>query len=496
MFAATRRVLHVCWMLGIAGPVSAQADLERSVTTFPRDTRLVDDIEAETPELAARLAGSLSLDDCIQIALQRNVGLSIARQSRDAVRTEIGAAYGTFLPELTVSGTRTSQETIASSVVEDTESSSSALLTTTLPLGTKVEAGYEYSKTGADRLPAEGPRFSVTQPLLRQAGWRTSTSGVRDAYLAADAEEVALRATVLQVLFDVKSAYYEILRRRRLIDVNRQAVQRDDELVAFSRAKLEAQLATQRDVLSAEIIQAQDRARLVSAEAEYQAALDRMSNILGLRIAREIEVPDIELALAPLPLDAEAWIGKALRDNPDVQRARLDLERDDLRRDVAGNGRLPQLDVQVAYDDLRSSLAEGNVSGSQDRTRTWQGTLTLSYPLFNKTPGNNYRRARLEYEQSRRLVVELERRLTLEVRDAVRNLQRFTDRISILERNIEGARAKVEFATVNFQLGRASNLDITDAQKDLLDAETDHVNELVNYRVEVARLEQLLGGTL
>lgn len=496
MFAAMRRVLSMCWTLCVALPAAAQTDFERSVAAQPRDVRLVQEIEAESPELAARLARSLSLDDCIQIALQRNVGLSIARRTRDAARTEIGAAYGTFLPELTVSATRTSQETIAGTVVEDTESSGSATLSTTLPLGTTLEAGYEYAKTGADRLPGEGPRFSVTQPLLRRAGWRTTTSGVRDAYLAADAEEVALRATVLQVIYEVKASYYEILRRRRLIDVNRQAVQRDDELVAFSRAKLEAQLATQRDVLSAEIIQAQDRARLVSAEAEYQAALDAMSNILGLRIAREITVPDTDLGLAPLGLDAEAWIARALRDNPEVQRARLELERDDLARDVAGNARLPQLDLQMAYDDLQANVTEGSVLGPRDRTRTWQGTLTLSYPLFNKAPGNNYRRARLEYESSRRLVVEVERQLTLEVRDAVRNLQRITDRISILERNIEGARAKVEFATVNFQLGRASNLDITDAQKDLLDAETDHVNELVNYRVEAARLEQLLGGAL
>ena len=85
--------------------------------------------------------------------------------------------------------------------------------------------------------------------------------------------------------------------------------------------------------------------------------------------------------------------------------------------------------------------------------------------------------------------------MTLDGRDTVRNLLRIEERISILKKNIEGARAKVEFAK-NFQLGRASNLDITDAQKDLLNAETDQVNELVNYRVEFARLEQLLGGSI
>ncbi len=54
----------------------------------------------------------------------------------------------------------------------------------------------------------------------------------------------------------------------------------------------------------------------------------------------------------------------------------------------------------------------------------------------------------------------------------------------------------MDFATVNFQIGRASNLDISEAQKDLLDAETEHKNELVKHRVERSRLEQLLSSAL
>jgi outer membrane protein TolC len=82
------------------------------------------------------------------------------------------------------------------------------------------------------------------------------------------------------------------------------------------------------------------------------------------------------------------------------------------------------------------------------------------------------------------------------VREAIRDLQRSSDRIKVLNKTIEGAKDKVEFANVNFQLGRADNFDITDAQKDLIEAETDYIEEIVSYRIALARLEQLLGGTL
>jgi outer membrane protein TolC len=63
-----------------------------------------------------------------------------------------------------------------------------------------------------------------------------------------------------------------------------------------------------------------------------------------------------------------------------------------------------------------------------------------------------------------------------------------------LIKNIEAAREKITFATTMFNLGRASNLDVTDAQKDLLQAEVDYAVELAEYYIEQARLEQLLGG--
>jgi outer membrane protein TolC len=124
----------------------------------------------------------------------------------------------------------------------------------------------------------------------------------------------------------------------------------------------------------------------------------------------------------------------------------------------------------------------------------WTGLVTISYPLGNKALGSAYRRSQIVHQQSERILDDVERQVVLEVRSAIRFLRNNVERLGILEKNIAGARDKLEFATVNFQLGRASNMDITDAQKDLLDAEVDWVNEVIDYRVQLARLEQLLGG--
>jgi len=474
----------------LAGDACGQtpASEARIRTDEPAIEELRREIEAESPDLSQRLSRPLTLEDCIQLALERNLELTVARQSRDAAQLRIGITHGEYLPELQAeaNGLRRQDPTGF-----ERRKDAAVSIVQRLPIGTSLAAGMVFNDTNGDGVRTEAiPSVVLTQPLLRNAGWGRGMSRIRDAHLTADISQISLREAILSIEFQVQSAYLEILRRKNLIEVNERAVARDQELLDFSRAKLSAQLATQRDVLSAEIVLAQDRGTLVNAQAQYQAAMDDMSNILGVRIARPLEIQDEDLAVDPQPIDEEACIAKALEDNPSVQRSRLDLDRSQLARDVAGNERLPQLDLRAGYSQSRTPLA------ANPATRAWEGGVVMSYPFLNKVRGGAYEQAGIAYEQQRRVTLQTERLVTLSVRDAVRNLQRSQDRLSILKKSTEGAQAKVEYAKVNFQLGRASNLDITDAQKDLLDSETDTVNELVIYRLGLARLEQLLGGSL
>ncbi|HZL86173.1 MAG TPA: TolC family protein [Candidatus Krumholzibacteria bacterium] len=447
----------------------------------------------------------LTLEACIAVALERNVPLAAASLESAAVEKEAGAALGTWLPEFGLAAVRTNAHGDSDGLgspeqgtfVETTVNEVAARLTQRLPLGGSLQLLYDLAQTGEEYRGGHAAGFLITQPLLRDAGWRRATADVSDARLAAAGEEATLRAQLLDVVFKVKSSYYQVLRRAKLIEVNQQAIARDQQLLDFSQAKVEAKLATRRDVLSAEIILAQDRSRLVNSETEHAAALDALADVLGLPLEDSLAVVAIELGLDPIADEQPRWVEKALRDNPDLLRARIDLERDELAKNVAGNSRLPRLDLKVAYDDARDAIPQGATTLDARRgARTWQGAIEVAMPILNKPLGDNYRAAQLRHERGQKLRQEAERQTVLEVRDTARNLRRIEERIEVLTKEIQGARDKVEFANVNFQLGRASNLDITDAQEDLVNAESDFVDEVVSYRVELARLEQLLGGSL
>lgn len=462
-----------------------------------------------------RLLRPLNMADCLDIALQNNIDLRLARLDEAAVRTTISEAKGAFWPVLGVNYEHT-RKRLFGEFPDKTEHFDNGFvqLTQLLPTGTTLlaERGALHYRLDPDvsDTPAKQWIFGITQPLLRGGWWRTTLSGVRGAGYDARISQANLDGTRLSVVQQVKTAYYEVIRAAKQVEIAEKAIDRDQQLVLQSRSKLEAGLGTKRDVLSAEIQLEQDRGKLVDAQTASREALDGLARVLGLKVeAHRLEIAEQEVSVDTMTIRESEWLARAMESNPAVRAAQLAVERTRLDMQVAGNGRLPQLDLSFIYNSLddpdvnellkaenRLRILVGKEPKELDFTASkgWSTFLTFSYPIGNRSLGAAYKRARLVHQQAQRSLEDSQRQVALDVRTAIRVLRNNLEQVEILEKSIEGAQDKLEFASVNFQLGRASNLDITDAQKDLLNAQIDYVNAIIDYRIELARVEALIGG--
>lgn len=467
------------------------------------------------PEQDLHLDRPLTMDDCVRMAVDNNLELRIANLDQMSTHSVARGATGIYWPVFNLIGERNNIHNYGEFPDQtDHIVNGHADITQTLPLGTRLLFGFDtyhlYRDPDRSDTPARLWSFSVTQPLLRGGWWRAGTAAVRSARANARIADATLEATRLDVVRQTKTAYYEVIRQSKLIEVNQKAIDRDRQLVLESTSKLEAGLGTKRDVLSAEIILEQDRGKLVDAQTAHKDAVDALARVLGLRIGvHDLQIADQGAPLDTVPVLEESWVAKAARDNPQVRAAQTAVERTQIDMHAAGNGRLPQVDLTFNYTsfddpDLNELLKDLNkirvLVGKEPKdldftaNKGYQTFLTVSYPLGNRELGEAHRQAQLMHGQALRILEDTQRQVSLDVRSAVRGLHNSVERLGILKKNIEGAQDKLEFATVNFQLGRASNMDITDAQKDLLDAQTDYVNEIIDYQVQLAAIEALIGG--
>ena len=117
-------------------------------------------------------------------------------------------------------------------------------------------------------------------------------------------------------------------------------------------------------------------------------------------------------------------------------------------------------------------------------------------------PCNNEARpvfaASMAAEQNTRLkteLVETQRLIELEVRVAEIKLQNSLAWIDAVEVVLDHSRRLQEVAKTLFTLGRVMNRDITDAQANLLDADTDLLGAIIDYNVALAELEAAIASS-
>jgi cobalt-zinc-cadmium efflux system outer membrane protein len=275
--------------------------------------------------------------------------------------------------------------------------------------------------------------------------------------------------------------------------VNQSAIRQDSTLVKASESMVQAKVATRRDVLSAQIRLADDRAELIRTQTEYQLAFDALKEVIGLPIEMPIELAEAELRFSSAALDEEALLKLALENSPSTHSAEIAVDRARLALKVARNTLLPQLDLAISHS---GQLDKDKVQYKNLWTAGLQATVNLSYPFLNREAAANAETAQIAVSQQQDRLVDLQRQIVLGVRSIIRSAHSTAEELNALQGTIAAAEEKVEFATAMFRLGRASNLDIIDAQEAFLKAQNQYLSKLVDYYTQLALLESLTGQPL
>jgi|GEM_PF-1441119 len=459
-------------------------------------------------EINATMQQPLQLSDCIRIALNKNFSLRQAEHELAKAEAFHAGTYYKFLPMFSLQGVQEyTQEKRAVDPLDPLarqklffeNQAVTAQVTQRLPTGASVQLSTDLRRdlNSPDIFGAPPTRtrnrlysISVTQPLLRDAWPAITRNAINIAQYERQNRDRQLLNAKWETVFAVKRAYYDVALQRELIKVNQAAILRDSTLMEASISMSAAKLATRRDVLSAEIRLADDRAALIRAQTDYQLALDQLKEVMGIPLATPIALIAPELRFAPVNLNEAALIQAALQNNPLLHSTSFAIAVGKLRLREEKNALLPQL-------DLVGSLS-GRFDKNTDQNKNLENyggqvTLNLNYTLLSRDAAARAEQAQITVVQQEERLREQQRQLTLNIRSIVRSVYSGHEELKALQRSIAAAEQKVDFATTMFNLGRASNLDITDAQESLLRTQNSYARKLVDYFTQLALLESLTG---
>ena len=340
---------------------------------------------------------------------------------------------------------------------------------------------------------------SFVQPLLRGAG-----RGVNAEFLTQAERDVLyeLRSfTRFRKTFavDVARSYYAVLRNRDTVRNNFDALDSFELSLARERAFLAEGLKTASEVARLETQALGSDSSWTRSLVSYKRSLDNFKILLAFPTDADLILDDAELTallergIRVPTLSVEEAIEVALATRLDLYTDRDRVDDAFRRIKVAANALKADLDlVLTAAVDSK----DGNRFASFDFERSvWTAGVDFDLPLDRKAERNNYRRALIDFEVSKRTADLATDNVKLQVRDAWRTLGQAQKDYEINILSLEVNKSRVEEVTIRAEEGMegTSILDQVDAQNALTAAQTALTAALVEHTISLLELWRDVG---
>ncbi|MDD8013962.1 MAG: TolC family protein [Acidobacteriota bacterium] len=327
-------------------------------------------------------------------------------------------------------------------------------------------------------------QVSLTQPLFT---WGQVSAAIRAAKVGLLSADEQLRVFRQAAGRDVSAAFYDVLLAREVHALALQNLAQKERHLDEARRRYQSGVATDYDVLAAEVSLENARPEVIRSENAIRTARERLRYLLALE--EEVDVTgSLERISAP-GLSYEEAFAVACRKRPDLADLRHRIAIAEEQVVLADSQDKPRIDLKGAYG--WRSLEQKDAYGDGP---AWDVAIQLSYPFFDgfRTRGmvaqaqSDLKRARLDAAKQIDAIA-------LETRGAVDALQESGEIVRALGGAVTQAERLLAMAEKGYALGVKTRLEVEDAELNLRQARGSLSRARRNLLVARVNLDWVMG---
>ncbi len=488
---------------------------------------------------------ALTLDEALQIALDRNYAVRLAALDVAAASAQVREAWGQVLPSVDANASYTRNLVQANPFAgSDAGGLFGALgsidwlafnerartdgdpATEPISLGEfRQRQGEGFQQAGISVGPNENPfgvpnqfqtGLSVTQTLYNGSAF----AAIKGARSLREINEAALTQQEQGLVHRVRQLYYGALLAERQAGVARASVGRTQATADETARRVSAGTLPKFERLTAEVEVANLETQLLTAENQAALARDQLLFTLGLPVGRPIALRgDLDVPTNALveTVSFEDAVAVALERRPELEQARLAVKLREVDRNIARSGYFPTVNAfaNLAYlgnvPDNRDVVTQGadpsDPFGVTVEERGffddayWNPSVAVGAQLqwnlfdgFQTTRRVQQRQiaieqAEVQFEQAAQSVV-------LEVEAALRNLASSRQRIAAQGENVGRAETAYAFAETRLEGGVSTQIDVRLASQQLDQARLGYLQAVYDYLTARSDLQRAVGVVL
>ena len=388
-------------------------------------------------------ASTFTLDRIIDLALERNPIIAGARsviEQSEGMRTQAGA-----YPNPTIGG---------------------------------------HTGSGVLRDPSTGPRVTEYGMTLHQTvewpGMRAARQDAAEAGLAS--ATVGLDEARLNLVAEVKQAFYELLLSERTVDLLQQNLEIVQEVARIVRARVRSGEGPQFEAVKADVEVLKAKQEMTKAKNAVRVKLVGLDTLTSGALGARYQVLGDFRSLRDR-LDPEQMASRDLSQHPILKRQGKLVEQAESTVSKERQARVPNVTLFGGY--ARETGREGMVAG-----------VSLPTPLWYRQQGHIATALGTQRKEEAELL-RARNDLTRAINQHAREAETAQDQIIVYEEGLlKQAQEALRIAQLSFRQGASSLLDVLDAQRVQRQITVDYNQARFELSQALTRFERAVGGPL
>jgi outer membrane protein len=333
---------------------------------------------------------------------------------------------------------------------------------------------------------SNGASLTAAQPLFRKQNLVAYAQAKEQVKIAALRFAVAEQDLILRVA----QAYFDVLESQdNIAFINAQKAAITEQLAAAKR-NFEVGTTTITDTHEAQARYDLATAQEIAEQNSLNIRLRALEKLIGKPVGA------LDTLAEPVQLKAEGghideWATIAADGNlqAEIQRVTKVIADQEIERNRAGH--YPTLDAVAGYTITNNQ----NFGTQQVDTRTASIGVELNLPIYQGgLTSSRVREAVANQERARQDLENATREASLQARQAYLNVSSGVARVQALEQALVSTRAQLDSTRLGLDVGVRTNLDVLDAEQQVLSARRDLASARYDYLLSRLALKAAVGS--